>query len=235
LAPAPPVPETASQESTETPLALKPAESEPPHEKIDPLRELARSRPARKGLYTRRAVTKRIAATRQLLEIWNELGEVIAPCRRLQKPQARQLHLLLEEAAAEVHRFPPILGRAGKPGFLVLSLNEHEGARTFQSLDEGQRAALKTDWENARRLLLEHGDFLDELLNELRNQTFRQRLRRAVSCAVRDQPWVAVLLLLLFAVNLVLWGAHLTEWWHHHHHYRPPANSHRALPGNPSP
>src|SRR5262249_52473977 len=97
----------------------------PPPEVPDEVIEVARtSESARKGLGTKRALYHRVARPRALLSAWDEVGKYInQPGRRLTRPaEARSLIKELTTIRRLLKNFPPLLGEAGQPGYLVISL-----------------------------------------------------------------------------------------------------------------
>ena len=185
-----------------------------PAEPVDPVIAAAQdSRSARRGLGTKRALYRRVVATRKLLGLWERMGVYIEPPkRRLSRSMdGPELTRLLEDVIARLHGFPHLLGRAGQPGYLVLSLAEQENVvRSFQALDLGQRDALSRDWLAGRKLLTAHRDFLRREIIAMGKRTWRQRLMRAASAFVADQPAALFVLLLVLAVSIAL-GRHLFQ------------------------
>jgi hypothetical protein len=230
-----PEPEAFAAEQELEAARQRKVEAEPKVDKIDPTRELARSPAARRGLWTRWALGRRIRRVRDLLHAWNDLGEFLLPCKRLTRTsEAQQLRDLLHEVTDLLRKFPPILCRPGQPGFLVLSLTEHEGVRTFQALDAGQRTAIKEDWDTARKLLLAHCEYLSEQIAAQRGLTRWQRFTRTIACSIREQPYVALFLLALLAVNIALWRTYILDWHRTHRttptRSAPPPPSHEKSP-----
>jgi hypothetical protein len=203
--PMPPLPALPTPVSKE--VGTEPAPPfRPPAERLDPVVEAARSPQARRGLGTRRSLLRRIKLTRHLLQAWNQTGKLLsAPPRKLKRMAAEELDNDLSEISNLLERFPPRLGQAGQPGYLVLSLVHQDLQETFQSLNQGQRDALRLDWEAGQKLLTSHRDFLREEVQQLRHQTVRQRLGHAARCFFRDQPGILLLLLALLALNVAIW------------------------------
>src|SRR5262249_46493534 len=118
---------------------------------------------ARRGLGTRRTLYFRIARTRKLLEAWEHIGKYFAqPHRRVTRPsEATELIRLLARIQSLLHGFPPVLGEAGQPGYLVVALARQAApVPTFQTLLPSQREALAQHWETGRKLLIAHHRFL---------------------------------------------------------------------------
>ena len=179
-----------------------------PAELVDPVIAAAQdSRPARRGLGTKRALYRRVVATRKLLGLWERMGVYLEPCtRRLSRSaDGPELTRLLEEVIARLRRFPRLLGAAGQPGYLVLSLAEQENVvRSFQALDAGQRDALSRDWLAGRKLLAAHRAYLRREIGVMRKRTPWQRVRRAAAAFVADQPAALFVVLLMFAVAVAV-------------------------------
>ena len=145
----PPLPRLPSLPPAQPQILAPAAEPEPP-EPVDPLVAAARdSKPARRGLATKRALYRRVVATRNLLRVWEEMGTYVeSPTRRLSRSvDGPELNRLLRETTVALRRFPPLLGAAGQPGYLmVMLLRRDDAGRSFRELDPGQRAALSRDW-----------------------------------------------------------------------------------------
>ena len=212
-----------SELDTQIQPAALPTQSEPalsaagPPEKPDPVVEAARlSRPARRGLGTKRALYHRIARTRQLLRSWEAVGKYLSdPARKINRP-AEAIELIDELTAIRVQlaNFPPLLGAAGQPGYLVVSLaRQHIIVPTFQTLLPSQREALARDWKAGWKLLLAHRDFLRQEVRALRRRGFLGRALRAIRTVLTDQPGMVLLLLALLALNVALWRQQLSATW----------------------
>jgi hypothetical protein len=206
------------EEPTPAATDVVPAAPPPPPEPtelVDPLLEAAETGPARCGLCTRRALYKRIIRTRRLLRLWNELGRFLnAPKRRLHRAtEGPQLLSLLEEITTLLQKFPPLLGEAGQPGYLVLALTQMDTIKVFQSFSAHQREALSRDWAAGYKLLSLHRDFLRRELRAMRKRTFRQRFVRAILAGYHDQPLLVFVFLLLLALNLFLWQRYIEVFW----------------------
>jgi hypothetical protein len=186
----------------------------PTSPKVDPAKAAARSATARRGLGTIRAVCRRARATRRLLLEWERLGAFLATRRRLKDIQDEDdLHDTLAETLYLLRRFPPILGHAGQPAYLIASLARQEDPiLTYRQLQTLQRVALQRDWHCGRKLLRAHNAFLLDELRALRRLTRWERFRRAVRTILTDQPAVTGLLVVLLLINLVVWGTYLPFW-----------------------
>jgi hypothetical protein len=204
----------AASDTTAVP-APSPIPAPPPAEPIDPLREAAQSGPARRGIATRRALYQRIARTRHLLRVWSGLGKYLSsPKRRLNRAvEGPELVRDLEEITDLLRGFPPLLGEAGQPGYLVLALTQVDTVKVFQSFSPHQREALTRDWRAGTKLLLAHRDFLRQELRALRQRPLRQRLLHATWSLLIDQPGTVLLLLALLAVNVALWRTYAEDLW----------------------
>lgn len=196
------------------PIALS-SPSAPPLEPVDTVWEAAHSGAARRGIATKRALYQRIARTRGLLRLWQELGKYLSsPKRRLNRSvEGPHLLRLLDEITALLRGFPALLGEAGQPGYLVLALTQVDTVKVFQSFSPHQREALSRDWHAASKLLTAHRDFLRRELRAMRQQPWRQRLLRASWSLLRDQPGTVLLLLALLALNVALWRSYAEALW----------------------
>jgi hypothetical protein len=188
-----------SAAAAEPPLQLDPA---------DPALQIAAlSPPARRGLGTKRALYYRISRTRQLLRAWMVIGNYLGDAGRplTSKAEAIELGRHLTAARQLLQDFPPILGQAGQPGYLVVVLSRQQMiVQTFRSLLPSQREALAKDWLKALELLAAHRRFLRDELWALRRRGWLWRGFRVVRALVLDHPGLWLLLLALLAVNLVV-------------------------------
>ncbi len=161
------------------------------------------------------ALYHRIGRTRHLLRVWNSLGKYISsPKRRLSRStDGPELVRQLEEITTLLKKFPPLLGEAGQPGYLVLALTQVDTVKVFQSFSLDQRKALRRDWRAGVKLLLAHRDFLREEVRAHRKRPFRQRLLRATWSLIIDQPGTVLFLLALLALNIALWRTYAEAFW----------------------
>ncbi len=212
--PLPPLPPLLTEPEPAVPEA-EAAVAEPPPEPADPVLEAAQSGPARRGIATKRALYRRITRMRRLFRVWNSLGKYLSsPKRRLNRSaDGPELVRLLDEITTLLRGFPPLLGEAGQPGYLVLALAQVDTVKVFQSFSPHQREALTRDWRAGVKLLLAHRDFLRQELRALRKRPFRQRLVRAAWSVLTDQPGAVLLLLALLAVNIALWRSYAEVLW----------------------
>ena len=228
--------EVDTQIETPLPGPLPAVEPSPPplappksQDRVDPVVEAARSSaPARRGLGSKRALYRRLARTRQLLHAWEAAGEYMGnPQRRITRPsEALELIEELTTLRALLRGFPPLLGTAGQPGYLVIALARMQViVPTFQTLLDSQREALARDWEAGQKLLIEHRDFLRQELRALRKRPLLCRAFRAVRSAITDQPGMVLLLLALLALNVALWRHIHTPSWLSIFKSKPPAES----------
>jgi hypothetical protein len=178
---------------------------------------VARNSPAaRRGLGTKRDFYNRLARTRRLLRAWQEAGKYLSsPRRRLTKPaEATDLIREMTQIRTGLEKFPPLLGAAGQPGYLVVSLARQQVVvPTYQTLLPSQRIKLAADWQLGLRLLAEHREFLRQ---ELRLHRKRGPLTRAVLAtrSFLDKPGGILLLAALLALNLAIWKSYFhTDWF----------------------
>lgn len=215
--PLPPVEDAPTSPDT-LPSAIPippPPLSAPPLEPVDPLLEAAQSGTARRGIGTKRGLYRRIARTRQLLRLWNNLGKYLSsPKRRLSRSvDGPELIRLLDEITTLLQRFPPLLGEAGQPGYLVLALTQVDTIKVFQSFSPHQREALSRDWGSGIKILTAHRDFLRQELRTMRKRPLGQRLLHASWSLLVDQPATVLLLLALLAINVALWRTYAADLW----------------------
>ncbi len=188
-----------------------------PEEPVDSVVAAAQqSRDARRGLGTKRALYHRVVATRRLLHVWEQLGQYVEPAkRRLSRSvDGPELGRLLREMRSLLRQFPRLIGAAGQPGYLVVSLSRQDAvARGFQALDAGQREALSRDWSAGRKLIAAHRDFLRQEVRAMRKLTWKQRLSRALYAAVADQPTTFFLVVVFTALIIAVWRAAAPSVW----------------------
>lgn len=192
-----------SAAATEAPVAEKPAEP------VDPHREAAHlSVPARRGLGTKRALYHRIAITRRLLAAWEGAGKLLSkPNRRLTRvADAHELTRELDQIRKLLPSFPPILGRAGQPGYFVIILAQQPMiVPTFRTLLSSQREELARDWTAGRDLLQSHLRFLRQEVRAIRRHNRWGRFVRASRAFLADHPGTVLLVLALVALGLSIW------------------------------
>ncbi|HZT83452.1 MAG TPA: hypothetical protein VFA26_24690 [Gemmataceae bacterium] len=178
----------------------------PPPPLPDPLAEEARSPRARRGLGTKEALYHRVVRTRRLLEAWEKAGKYLGnPQRRLNKPaEASELIRQLKRIRNLLEDFPPLLGEAGQPGYLVVALaRQPTPVPTFQTLLDSQRETLAQHWQAGHKLLVAHRQFLRQELRGLRRKgPFRLALR-AARAFVNDNPGSVLLVLGALAVLIL--------------------------------
>jgi hypothetical protein len=185
-------------------------------EKRDPILHAAHSSAtARRGLGTKRALYHRIARTRQLLRAWHEAGQFLGhPGRRLAKPvEATDLIHGLIALRTELQSFPPLLGQAGQPGYLVIALARQQViVPTFQTLLPSQREALARDWRAGLKLLDAHLRFLREELRALRHRGLLGRMARGINALLHNHLGLVLLLVMVLAIVIALCRSVGTEW-----------------------
>ncbi|MBY0528050.1 MAG: hypothetical protein K2R98_31930 [Gemmataceae bacterium] len=207
-----PAPTPASVQSA--PITTSSPTAPPPPEPTDPVLEAARSPIARRGLSTKRALYYRISRTRQLLRAWvlvgNFVGNATAPLTK--RADAVDMVRQLTNIRQLLQGFPPLLGQAGQPGYLVVALSRQQMIlQTFLALLPSQREALVRDWQAGLTLLAAHRLFLREELRVLRRRSRIGRTLRALAAMVADHPIIWLFLTGLAALNLVY--APLLELW----------------------
>jgi hypothetical protein len=171
---------------------------------------------ARKRLGTKRALLARISRTRQILAVWRHTGKYLHQTNRQQMKPAEARDLLHHmEVLRELLRWSGgLLGRAGQPGYLVLSLARQELiVPTLQTLQPSQRQALARDWEAGRDLLAAHMRALRLELRELRRKNRVGRALRAVGIGLFDNPAAVLLVLAIVALDVVFYPRIPIEMW----------------------
>ncbi len=191
--------------------AAPPEPPPPPAEPIDPIREAAqRSEAARRGLASRPALHRRVLLTRKLLRLWHRLGAHLDdPDRKLTRGEAAAMKKVLDQIEEDGTTFP-LLGEAGQPGYLILSLTQFDRSKDLLSLDRAVRESLKRDWEAGLKFLEFHRDFLRAELAAYRQRGRGERLVLAARAWLNDRPMVA---LLIFGGVLAVMLAWITYWW----------------------
>jgi hypothetical protein len=167
-----------------------------------------KSLPARRGLGTKRALYHRIARTRQLLRAWSEAGEYVGhPERKLAKPiEATDLIHALITLRTQLKSFPPLLGQAGQPGYLVIALARQQViVPTFQTLLPSQRDSLARDWRAGLKLLHAHLEFLRQELRSMRRRGLLSRTFRVMNSLFHSHLGLMILALGLLAVVVAAW------------------------------
>jgi hypothetical protein len=195
-------------------VSLPEAEPPPPPPPPDPVSEAACCPAACRGLRSKRALYQRIARTRHLLRLWQHVGRYLAdPTRRLTRSsELRDLDEHLAEIVEALEEFPPVLGRAGQPGYLVATLEDMELKPTFQKLTPDQREGLSRDWEAGLKLLKEHRDLLRKKAQTIKDRR-RTPLVRAVRLLLRKPLVTTIVLVALAALNVAVWRTYGPEWW----------------------
>lgn len=176
--------------------------------------EIARdSRPARRGLGTRRALYERLLTTRQLLWHWQQAGKYLGyPERRLTRiAEAHDLTRHLAAVLDELPDFPPLLGRAGQPGYLVTVLARQQLiVPTFRSLKREQRDVLAQHWRDGFNLLKSHREFLRDELRAMRRKGFVGRASHALRTLLAEHGETILILIALLALAVAL-VVHVTQ------------------------
>lgn len=211
----PPVAETAIVSPAATPAngTAKPAAPSPPEPPpmprlppTDPVVEAAQSAIARRGLGTKRALYYRISRTRQLIRAWVQVGKYVGDATTALRKRSDAVELVQQLTSTRqlLRDFPPVLGQAGQPGYLVVALARQPMLlQTFQGLLPTQREALVRDWQAGLALLAAHRLFLREELWGLRRKGRIARAVRAVQAMFGEHPGLWLLVVALVALNVV--------------------------------
>lgn len=186
----------------------------------DPLvRAAQRSLVARRGLGSKRALYQRISSTRKLLGAWQGAGKYLGrPSWRVARPsEAACLVRQLSEIKTCLKDFPPLLGNAGQPGYLVAALARQQViVPTFQALLPGQRDALARDWRSGEKVLSAHFRFLRRELRHMRRRSALRRGLRGAGNFLARRPAVLLFLIGLVALNLAYWRSYVVKDWKNH-------------------
>jgi hypothetical protein len=204
----------APAEATATATDANAAPPFAPEEPVDPALQAARSGPARRGLGTKRAIYQRISRTRKLIRAWVQSGKYLGEARFELKEKAEAIDLVrqLTIIRQQLRDFPPLLGQAGQPGYLVIALaRQPEIVKTFQALSPSQRKSYVRDWQAGLTFLAAYRLYLREELWNLRRQTRVGRMLRALAGLFTDYPalWLGLFALLIANIAFRSWRA----WW----------------------
>jgi hypothetical protein len=167
-------------------------------------------------LGTKQALYHRIARTRQLLRAWEQAGRFLAFPRRVLVKRTDGVALTnhLNTIRTVLREFPPVLGEAGQPGYLVVALARQQMiVQTFEALLPSQREALARDWRHGHKLLTAHRDFIRQELRAMRRRSSLIWAVRAVRTYVREHPGVVLLLLAALAVLIALLNTYPIKEW----------------------
>jgi hypothetical protein len=189
------------------PDGLPPAAPAPQAEKVDSIVAQASAADARRGLGTKRGLYARIARTRKLLWSWEQAGKYLAePQRRVTRPaEATDLIRQLARIQALMRGFPPLLGEAGQPGYLVVALaRQQTPVPTFQTLLPSQRETLAQHWHAGHKLLTAHRQFLRQEARSLRHRNGLVIAARAVRAFFREYPEYVLFALAVLALTIAL-------------------------------
>jgi hypothetical protein len=187
----PPVTEEMAEEESSVPTNAPTPRAEPRDAVVDAAQ---RSPASLRGLASKRALFRRVARTRQLLRLWGQVGQSLEnPDRRLARAEAIGLLGFLEEIQDVLDDFPPPLGEAGQPGYLVVTLADMENARSHvQNLSVSQRESLARDWKSGMKFLAAHRDFLRREVHSMRRRGPASRFLRVVRAILNEPPTAAI-------------------------------------------
>src|SRR5262245_38213933 len=161
--------------------------------------------PRRKRPGTKRALFLRISLVRQAWSVWRRAGHYLnQPRRQLMRPSEATDLLQLMQALRELLRWSPkLLGQAGQPGYLVLSLARQQLiVPTLQTLLPSQREALARAWQAGYYQLVAHLGFLREELRAYRRRNRLVHWIRAGAMTLINNPALVLLFFGLLALNL---------------------------------
>jgi hypothetical protein len=198
---------TAAPPEIIIPEGLPAAAAAPEPERLDPIVVQASAGEARRGLGTKRGLYARIARTRKLLWAWEQAGKYLGqPQRRVTRPaEATDLIRQLARIQALMRGFPPLLGEAGQPGYLVVALaRQQTPIPTFQTLLPSQRETLAQHWQAGHRLLTAHRQFLRQEARSLRRRNGLAIAARAVRAFFSEYPEYVLFALAVLALTVAL-------------------------------
>lgn len=187
------------------PVAVaEPPPPAPPPTPIDSIVFAARRSPqARRGLGTRRQLLQRIYRTRHLLRLWHRMKPHLDdPDRKLTRPEATELYKLVGKVEEAIDEFP-LLGEAGQPGYLIVSLNALEKAKELLTLTYAQRESLQRDWHGGLKFLTAHRDYLRTQAAARRRRGRLRRTADAIAATFADHP-LSTLLIVAGAVTALI-------------------------------
>jgi hypothetical protein len=147
-----------------------------------------------------------VTRTRQLLGAWDQVGKYLnRPARPINRPaEATDLIRHMHAIRDLLKTFPPLLGAAGQPGYLVVSLARQQAiVPTLQTMQAEPRENLARHWQAGRTVLMEHRQHLLQELRALRRRGVFSQATRAVKDILRGGP--EILLLVVAFVALDLW------------------------------
>src|SRR5579872_1476480 len=202
------VPYTAVSEDTlppvrRAPVAVVVPEAIPVAVPIDespqaiPVEVLPEPPPTPRAQPTERDLYRRIVEARRLGELWKEAGKYVGSAKRrlTRAAEVSDMVRLLINIREKLSVFPPLLGAAGQPGYLVLALGQLTSATQFYTLEPSQREALSGDWQAAQSVLEAYRNDLRQQARALHRRDPFQRLGRAIRHVVVDRPgWILILL-----------------------------------------
>jgi hypothetical protein len=189
------------------PEGLPPQAATLPTEKVDPAAAEASATKARRGIGTKRTLYFRIARTRKLLDAWDRAGKYLAePQRRITRPaEATELIKQLARIQSLLRGFPPVLGEAGQPGYLVAALARQPApVPMFQTLLPSQRDSLAQHWEAGRKFLVAHRQFLRQEVQARRRRSRVSRAVRTLASLMSDYPEYVLFALATLALTFAL-------------------------------
>jgi hypothetical protein len=180
----------------------------PPVDAVPPEPGKEVPRDARRGLGTKRQMYHRLATTRQLINAWKRSGRYLGNAERRLTRLADANDLVQEFVDIEdlLRQFPPLMGEAGQPGYLVLALAKQPSVvPTFRGLSASQREALARDWNAALEVLLEHRDFLRKEVRLRRKKSRWARMLRAARAFGSDHALSVLICAGVLALLLGVW------------------------------
>ena len=96
----------------------------------------------------------------------------------MSRVQVREMYKLLERVEVELHDFP-LMGEAGQPGYLVVTLAQLEkDERKAVTLERPHRESLARDWKAGLKFLKAHRDYLREEVKTHRRRGWWDRTVR---------------------------------------------------------
>jgi hypothetical protein len=137
---------------------------------------------------------------------WFALGKFLEDeTKQLTRPQAREMYKLIERIEEELHDFP-LMGEAGQPGYLIVTLTQLDKSKTLVNLAPSQRESLSRDWKAGLKFLKAHRDYLREETRAQRRHSWAAGTLRAARALLNESPLAAlVVLLTLLALGVAVW------------------------------
>ncbi len=168
--------------------------------------------PAQRAQAAKRQLYQRLVRIRRLLDLWEEAGKYLAsPNKRLNRTtEFNELQRVLREILQGLQSFAPLLGAAGEPGQLVLSL-----VQLTAPPPPAQREELSRDWEAGKLVLSAQRDMLRQEARALHRHTLFHRFGRSVRTTFAEKPGRVLILIAVLAINVAICRTYVVPWVEH--------------------